>query len=353
MARRFNGTRVLAAVLVCGTLQVSTSVTTSHAAAKHAPTPILGAGSAADAPFLTSAVAAFGARGALQARYLSTSAADGIIQFISNSVDFSVIDSPMTPIEQFVTNGTGSKVLELPVDLSAVAVIYNLPGASNTPLHLDSKTLAGIFMGTITQWNDAKIVAQNPTLALPAAPISPFYRSDQNGSTFSLTNYLTAVNPTWAKAVNAGKTVSWPAGGNVNSSAAMSNIVAHTPGAIGYLDLASAIASGSAVAALKNQSGTYQLPTAASVGAAAARFPAVSGLSATILNAPGQSSYPIAMYSWVVVRQRHANKAHGLALAQLLRWLVSGGQNIATRTHYVALPIAVANTDARMIERMQ
>lgn len=303
-------------------------------------TNIVGAGSTFDLPFFSKAFPVYGQHNGVSVNYAGIGSGGGIKQFTNNTVDFGATDVPMNDAELKAAAATGSAVVQIPVDLGGVAIAYNLPEIGHKVLRLDSATLANIFLGKITRWNDAAIQRLNPSVKLPMTPILTVHRSDASGTSYIFTNYLSAVSSDWANSIGTGKSVSWPAsslGGKGNPGVATA-ITQHA-GAIGYVELAYAIDNHIPYLQLKNRAGTFVTPSQATVGAAAARFPSVSYKNFAIVNAPGNESYPIAGYSWVLLRQHPTKNAS--ALVKLFRWTTTSGQAYAARLNYVPLPANV------------
>jgi phosphate transport system substrate-binding protein len=272
----------------------------------------------------------------------------GIQRFIDNAVDFGASDVPMNNIEQTLSSVSGSPVVQIPIALGGVAIAYNEPkiraGAS---LQLDGSTLANIFLNKITKWNDPAIEALNPGLQLPDAAIRPVHRSDSSGTTYIFTDYLSTVSPAWKSEVGTGKSVAWPNGGyDGKGSPGVADWVQRHEGGIGYVELSYAIAAHIQYMRIKNSAGSFVAPTLGSVTAAASQFPQVSASRFSIVNAPGAESYPIAGYSWVLLRQHPTDQARAQALQKLFRWLVSSdGQSFATHLNYAPIP-SVAQSQA-------
>ncbi len=302
-----------------------------------AATSIVGAGSTFDLPFFNKAFPIYGKSNGVSVNYQGIGSGGGITQFTKNTVDFGATDVPMNTSELAAASKTGSTVVQIPVALGGVAIAYNLPEVGNRVLKLDGTTLANIFLGKVAKWNDPSIKALNPTLSLPDLAILTVHRSDASGTNYITTNYLSSVSSDWKNNIGTGKSVQWPSNseggkGNPGVSAAIKQ---HT-GAIGYVELAYALDNHIPFAQLKNRDGAYLFPTQNTVKAAAAQFPHVSYKNFSIVNASGKMSYPIAGYSWVLLRQQPKNNA--TALIKLFRWTVSTGQMYASSLNYVALP---------------
>lgn len=238
--------------------------------------------------------------------------------------------------------------MHVPVTMGAVAVGYNLPVDD---LKLDGDTLSRIYLGTITMWNDARIAALNPTATLPSTPVAVAHRSEGSGTTFIFTSYLSAVSPDWKSKVGSAGAVKWPASIGGKGSEGVSGQVTSTPGAIGYFELAYAKANNIKTARLKNQAGKFVEPSvagAAAAGAGAAgNMPA--DLKAAFVNAPGDASYPIAGFSWVVAFKNQKDPVKGKELVDLLNYTVTRGQQYSEAFFYAPLPKAVQDLSTKAI----
>lgn len=238
------------------------------------------------------------------------------------------------------TTGTlKTDVLHIPTVLGAVVATYNLPGVSK--LQFSGETLAGIFLGTITSWNDPKIAADNPGVTLPDTEIVVAHRSDGSGTTSIFTNYLSSVSPEWKSKVGAGDTVQWPVGQGGEKNPGVAAIVQQTEGAIGYVELIYAAANNLPEPAIKNAAGKYVAPTLESVSAAAQGFLAKTpdDLRVNIVNPPeGENAYPIAGYTWVLVAKEQKDEAKAQALTDFLYWALTSGSESAKALNYAPLP---------------
>jgi phosphate transport system substrate-binding protein len=322
-------------MLIAGAVSPAWAATHERAAT----VSLVGAGSTFDLPFFKAAFKAYASSHHISVNYQGIGSGGGIQQFTANTIDFGATDVPMSAAELEAATRTGGAVVQIPVALGGVAVAYNLPGVARGQLRLDGATLARVFMGKIATWNDPAITRLNPSLKLPNLSILPVHRSESSGTTYITTDYLTSVSSEWAKTLGKGKIVSWPSGLGGKGNPGVAAAIKQHPGAIGYVELAYAIDNHIPYLALENKAGAYVLPTQATVGAAAARFPHVSSKTFSIVNAPGRTSYPIAGYSWVLLRQHP--RRNGAALVQLFHWTVTNGQSYAARLNYVPLPNAV------------
>ena len=302
---------------------------------------IHGAGSTFDAPFFARAFQAYSADHPVEIAYRPDGSGAGIEQFIANGLDFAATDVPLNQLELALAVRTDGPVVEIPVALGGVAVIFNDSKIGGTRmLALDGPTLAAVFLGTIQFWDDPAIARLNPGLRLPPDHIRPVHRADSSGTTYMFTNYLSAVSARWARTVGKAKAVAWPVGFRGTGSAGEATWVARHEGAIGYVELKYAIDNHLSYARLRNRAGRFQPPNRATVAAAATRFPRVSPHAFSIINATGAGSYPIAGYSWILVRENQRSAGRGRPLVRLLRWLTTTGQHYASALNYTPLPMA-------------
>jgi phosphate transport system substrate-binding protein len=228
-------------------------------------------------------------------------------------------------------------ILDIPLAISAQTINYNLPGLTGTNLKLDGPTIATIYAGTVTQWDDPAIKAMNPGVTLPHHAIVPVHRADGSGTTFVFTQFLDFSAEAWEDNPGYGETVAWPAVAGEKTgdgNEGMLQTVAATPYAIGYLgtSYADQIAkAGLGTALIKNQAGKFLLPTAQTIAAAAAqldpRTPPYERI--TLVFAPGDNSYPLINYEYAVVAKSQQDTAIAGALRSFLRWSISetGGNN--------------------------
>jgi phosphate transport system substrate-binding protein len=256
-----------------------------------------------------------------------TGSGAGIAGAISGEARIGASDAYMSD-EQFEQN---PGILNIPVAISAQTVNYNIAGLNAAGLQLDGPTLAGIYSGKITMWDAAPIGKLNPGVQLPHQTIVPIRRADVSGDTFIFTQFLDFSTQTWEDKIGYGTSIEWPAvagEGTATGNDAMVKAVAATPYSIGYIGISfrDAIAkAGLGTALLENQSGKFLLPTVDTIGAAASsldpRTPPDERL--TLVFAPGDESYPLINYEYVVVSTRQTDPQTGAALRRFLLWAVS------------------------------
>lgn len=272
--------------------------------------------------------------------YQSVGSGAGIKQFQANTVDFGASDVPMTAAE--ITAAGGPDVLtQIPTTLGVISIAFNISGVDK--LNLDANALANIYLNHIKSWNDPALVALNAGTTLPNKPIRVERRSDGSGTTFHFTDYLSKVSPEWKAKVGTGKVVSWPVGDGAPQNQGVAQAINSTEGSIGYVELAYVVQTNMKQAALKNADGKFVTASVAGATAAAATNTNVSATNYSITNAPGATSYPIAGFSWVILRTSYSDAAKGKAIVYLFKWLVStDGQKEGTDLQYAPLPSAVS-----------
>ena len=278
----------------------------------------------------------------VQFDYQSIGSGGGIKAITEQTVDFGATDAAMKD-EEIAALPAGTKILHFPTALGAVVMIYNLDGVPN--LNLDSAAIAGIYLGTITKWNDPAIVALNSGTTLPDEAILVVHRSDGSGTTNAFTTYLDTVDPTWHSSVGKGKEVKWPTGTGAKGNDGVATAVKQTPGAIGYVELNYATATGLTSASIKNADGNFVAGSTAGVTAAAeaaeADFPA-DFRQAPIINGAGKDTYPIASYTYMLEYQDQTNADKGQALVAYTYWALTDGQSAEETLGYAPLPASVA-----------
>lgn len=242
------------------------------------------------------------------------------------------------------------EMLDIPVAISAQSINYNLPGLNGASLKLDGPTLAGIYSGRVTQWNDPAIQALNPGVTLPAETIVPVRRADGSGDTFIFTQFLDFSTDSWEDSPGYGTDIAWPAvQGEVSAvgNAGMVKALAGTPYSVGYVGIsyaANIAKAGLGAALIKNQNGRFLRPTPQTIAAAASeldpRTPPYERIS--LVFAPGDDSYPLINYEYVLVSKSQPDAATAKALRDFLSWTVSPNGGNDTKyldaVHFIALP---------------
>jgi phosphate transport system substrate-binding protein len=278
----------------------------------------------------------------------------GISDIQQNTVDFGDTEIPMSSADQ--AKATGGTVLQIPVDLGGVALSYNLPGVQSG-LKLDGPTLAAIFDGTITKWNDPRIASVTGVGNLPDVAIVPVHRADSSGPGWDLDDYLIKTAPDWVAKIGTTKpSKTWPLakvgiGEQLNTGVA--NYIHQTEGAIGFVEYGYALQAGFTNAALENKAGSFVAPSIAAITADAGEATALSSSNFSIIDEPGAGSYPLANFSWTLVYEKQSDTNKGLALGKLIDYVVTTGQADAASLGYAPLPPAVAQLSLTTLSEME
>ncbi len=249
-------------------------------------------------------------------------------------VDFAGTDSLFKDVD--LAKAKGGAILYFPVLLGPITLAYNLDGVAK--LQLSAATTAKIFDRQIVKWNDPAIAADNPGVTLPDASIVVAHRADASGTTDNFTKYLEkAAGSAWT--LKSGSTVEWPPETQAGQgNAGVAQIIKSTKGAIGYVDLSDAKASGVHYANVQNQAGKYVEPTSQSASAAADGIDVKDDLTFSALDAKGDGAYPITYQSWVVVYAKTAKAGNAAALKQYLQYLLTDGQKLLPDLDFAPLP---------------
>ncbi|MEO8910407.1 MAG: phosphate ABC transporter substrate-binding protein PstS [Gemmatimonadaceae bacterium] len=320
----------------------STASSTTSSTSSGGSVDLTGAGATFPYPIYSKWFSEYANLTGVKINYQSIGSGGGIRQLQEQTVDFGATDSPMSDDE--LSKAKGGPILHFPTVLGAVVITYNVPGLT-TPINLTAKAIADIFSGKISKWNDARIASINPGVKLPASDILVVHRSDGSGTTYIFTDYLTTTAPGWAS-IGKGKEVKWPVGLGAKGNEGVAGQVKQTPGAIGYVELAYAKQNNLPTAAVTNKAGKAILPSVTSVTAAAAgaaqALPANTDYRISIANAPGNDSYPISSFTWIIVYQHQKDPVKGKKLVDFLNWALTTGEAEASTLDYAPLPSAMA-----------
>ncbi len=328
------------AVVVAGNNK-DTKVTNTPVKIKD-PVTITGAGSTFAAPLYGQLGSEFKTSDNVTVNYQSVGSGAGITQFIANTVNYGATDVALkdTEVEQAKANGTP---LNIPVAFGAITVSYNIPGVKSG-LKLEGSTVADIYLGKITKWNDAAITSLNPGVSLPDLAISPVYRSDSSGTTSQFTTFLKGRSADWASQIGSDKTVKWPLGTGSKGNDGVAATTSQTTGAIGYVELAYALQNHFTFASIKDKAGSFVAPSLDSTSKAGDNIPNLpADLRFTSIDSPSKGAYPIASPTFIAVYQ-DVCKAGGVktaveasALQGWLNYLLGNGQTSMKKLQYAPL----------------
>jgi phosphate transport system substrate-binding protein len=298
-------------------------------------TDVTGAGSSFVYPVISKWSASYAEKTGNRINYQSIGSGGGIAQIKAGTVDFGASDKPLdeATLDRF---GLG----QFPIVIGGIVPAFTVQGVASGKLVLDGPTLANIFLGKITHWNDPAIARLNLGLTLPGAKITVVHRSDGSGTTFNFTDYLSKVSPEWKSKVGEGTAVNWPTGIGGKGNEGVSAYIQRIPNSIGYVEYAYAVQNKLGYARMKNAAGQVVKPDAASFQAAAATadWSHAKNFDLLMTNAPGPKAWPITATSWVIMYKQPKNAARSKVALDFFRYAYTEGRSAAAALDYVPLP---------------
>jgi phosphate transport system substrate-binding protein len=307
---------------------------------------ITGSGASFPDAFYQTAIDAFSEVSDLSVTYNAVGSGQGKKDFGSNLNDFAGSDS-------LVKDGDGPAVgsyLYVPTVAAPITVSYNLSGVED--LQLSPDTLAGIFQGTITAWDDEAIVADNPDADLPSKDIVMVHRADGSGTTSNFTKYLAKAAPT-AWTLGSGDTVAWPTSSQAGQkNTGVAQLITQNDGAIGYVDLSDAEATQLTFAAIKNKSGEFVVPSLDSAQAALEGAVINDDLSYDPLDADGADAYPITSPTYLLVRTSYSDQAALDNVKGFITFVLTEAQDLAAEVSFAKLPTELHDKALAQLEKL-
>lgn len=304
---------------------------------------LTGGGATFPYPVYTRWFSRFHGESGVRINYQAIGSGAGVRQLVAGTLDFAATDVPLDPVRRRAFGARG--VRQLPMLVGGVAVTYHLPGVTRT-LRLDGAALADILLGRIVRWDDARLVALNPDLALPDAPIGVAYRADTSGTTYVVTDYLARTSTAWAEGPGRGAFVRFPVGRAERGNEGVAAQVKTTPYTIGLVEAIYALQQRLPAARLRNHAGAWVTPQTANLRAAAeAMLGSIDDtleFATSIVDAPGEASYPIASLTWLVVPAgAGADPARAAPIQRFARWALEHGDAEALALGYAPLSAAM------------
>ncbi len=298
-------------------------------------TDVTGAGSSFVYPVLSKWSQDYSKTSSNRINYQSIGSGGGIAQIKAATVDFGASDAPLSA-DELKAAGLG----QFPSVIGGIVPVMNIDGVAAGQLKLDGESLAKIFLGEITTWNDPAIVALNPGLKLPAGKITVVHRSDGSGTSYNFTNYLAKASEGWKSKIGFGTTVPWPVGVGGKGNEGVSAYVKQIKNSIGYVEYAYALQNKMTHAQLKNASGKFVEPGAKAFQAAAdtADWASAEDFNLIMTNAPGDAAWPITATTWIIMYKQPKNAEQSQAAFDFFKWSLENGQQQAASLDYVALP---------------
>ena len=276
----------------------------------------------------------------VQINYQSIGSGGGIRQVLNGTVDFGASDGPMSD-EQLKEAKT--RILHVPTVMGAVVPAYNVAGVSGE-IKFTPDVLADIFLGKITNWNNAAIAKANPGMKFPDTAIVVVHRSDGSGTTFIFTDYLSKVSKDWEGTVGKGTSVKWPQGLGGKGNEGVAGQIRQIQGSIGYVELIYAVENKITYGSIKNAAGNFVKATLDGVTEAAASAPKMpADFRVSITNAPGKTAYPISSFTWLLIPVQAKDPKKGKIIADFLVWMLNDGQKLTSQLSYAPLPANVVD----------
>jgi len=286
----------------------------------------------------------------VQFNYQSIGSGGGIKQITDGTVDFGASDGPMTD-EQL--KAAPAHLMHFPTVMGADVLTYNIDGVTGS-LKFTPEAIAGIYLGTITKWNDPALTGPNPGVKLPAEDIMVAHRSDGSGTTYIFTDYLSKISPEWEKKVGKSTSVNWPVGLGGKGNEGVTGLIKQSPNSIGYVELIYALSNKLPFGDVKNKSGKFVTPSLQSVTAAAAgaaqNMP--DDFRVSITDSPGDDVYPISSFTWLLVYEQQKDGPKGKKLVEFIGWMLHDGQKLAPALEYASLPNEVVAKEEQALRRI-
>lgn len=282
-----------------------------------------------------------------QFSYVGVGSLGGRTLMLKGSTDFAASD---VPIADEALAGSERTIWHLPSVASAVAVCHNLKGYPD--LQLDGPTVAKIFLGKITKWNDPAIAALNPGTPLPGRDIVVIHPTEHGTLSEIFSSYLRTVSPEWAEHTAKGGEIAWPEGPGAYGNAGVAKLVHETPSSIAYLELSVAKRWNFRIVALRNPAGNFVRPSAETVMEAFATIPMPEDMRFSLINAPGKNAYPVGIVSWLLVDPKLKSERKTKKLKAFLDWVYSEGEPMAPSVGLVSLPPSVCERIRKRLEAM-
>ena len=307
----------------------------------------MGAGSTLVAPLVAQWSNDYARRMGVTITYGAIGSGGGIAQITARTVDFGASDAPLSRDQASACKSC----LQVPWALAATLVSYNVKGAP-ARLKLDGPTLANIYLGTISNWNDPAIAKLNPGARLPATTITPVFRSDGSGDTYAFTDFLSKVSPKWKSKAGVSTQASFPTGIGGKGNDGVAAVLSRTDGGIGYLGISYVFSNHLDYALVKNAAGKFPVPSTRSIGAAAAAVNAIppdNAISLTNPPASAPAAYPISTFTYALVPQ---GSSKAKTLRDFLTYAIGPGQRFGAKLQFAPLPARVVDAGKQTIAKL-
>ena len=328
-----NAKKILAAVIALG---MSAGVASAS--------EITGAGATFPYPVYAKWAAAYKDKTGVALNYQSIGSGGGIKQIEAKTVDFGASDMPLAP-EVLEKSG----LMQWPMIMGGVVPVVNIAGVKPGDMKIDGPTLADIYLGKITKWNDPAIAKLNPGVKLPDQSIAVVHRSDGSGTTFLFSSYLSAVSADWKSKVGASTAVEWPVGLGGKGNEGVASFAGQTNGSIGYVEYAYALQNKLAWVEMSNRDGAFVKPDSSTFQSAAANadWAHAPGFYLVLVDQPGKTSWPITGASFILMHKAQDKPDNAVSSLKFFSWSYANGQKMAEELDYVPMPANVV----KMVEK--
>ncbi|MBV9695258.1 MAG: phosphate ABC transporter substrate-binding protein PstS [Alphaproteobacteria bacterium] len=325
---------ILRKTIAAAAMILSTAVMASSASAD----AIAAAGATFPYPIYSKWADAYNKKTGMQLNYQSIGSGGGIAQIKAQTVTFGATDMPLKPADL-----DAAGLVMFPTVIGAEVLVYHLGGIPSNSLVIDGPTLADIYLGKITKWNDPRIKKLNPKAPLPNMNILVVHRSDGSGTTFIFANYLSKVSKEWADKVGAATSVQWPTGIGGKGNEGVAGTVQQTVGSIGYVEYAYAMQNKLPYMRMINHDGNTVTASMASFEAAAshADWDHADHFYMILTDQPGAESWPIENPTFVLFYKDPTNPAASKQALDFFKWAYADGDDMAKSLLYIPLPDAV------------
>jgi len=282
--------------------------------------------------------------------YQSIGSGGGIKQIQAKTVTFGATDAPLSgaDLEKW-------GLVQFPMVMGGIVPVVNIDGIGPAQMVLDGPTLADIYLGKITKWDDAALKALNPSLKLPSSAIIVIRRSDGSGTTFNFAHYLAKVSEDWKKNVGVSTALEWPVGIGAKGNEGVANNVMQANGSIGYVEFAYAKQNGLAYTKMVNASGKTVAPSLAAfqAGAVSADWNSEPGFAVILSNPAGATAWPMTASTWILMYREAKDAEASAAAVKFFKWAFASGDKMAMDLDYVPMPDNVVNNVSKVLAEIK
>lgn len=282
--------------------------------------------------------------------YQSIGSGGGIKQIQAKTVTFGATDAPLSgaDLEKW-------GLVQFPMVMGGIVPVVNIDGINPAQMVLDGPTLANIYLGKITKWDDAALKALNPSLKLPSSAIIVIRRSDGSGTTYNFAHYLAKVSEDWKKNVGVSTALEWPVGIGAKGNEGVANNVMQANGSIGYVEFAYAKQNGLAYTKMVNASGKTVAPSLAAfqAGAVSADWNSEPGFAVILSNPAGATAWPMTASTWILMYREAKDAEASAAAVKFFKWAFASGDKMAMDLDYVPMPDSVVNNVSKVLAEIK